>query len=441
MTFDEQGKITQIRQSWDQGALLKQLDVIGKSGRNWPIRDSKDQINLIAKCVKGGGAPSAVDDLPINNRNKSTNALRDPHASLALFAPREELEEPAPVVSPYAGRRPAQRSFTEILGDESEEPGSPSDGRERNSSPGKTIAPKIGAGKNFQPVRLFDKDDDAPEVDIPENGQSPERYVRPHPTKYQHFDFDDGHQEPPLKPSAIEPKKTKHNSSWGFEDFVTPQKPTATRTLHPARDVRHWDTESDPALQTPAQKAQAKGRRDAESHFDFVDDGPTPAAGRHVNPSKARGIAQGEGQHLYDENLYFDDGSVPTPAPALANITNLGGRHKTFDPHFGMTDESPASNGPKVQEKIGEDRKKAVRMMDSNWSTYDVSPSAHKENSNPNAKRTGDNRGIVTAGDGMGGKKGTQRWALGEDVEDESAVPGKKKGRGPPLPSDSFWDF
>ncbi|KAK3995344.1 hypothetical protein QBC44DRAFT_320153 [Cladorrhinum sp. PSN332] len=444
VTFDDNGKITQIRQSWDQGALLKQLDVIGKSGRNWPIRDSKEQINLITKCVKGGGAPSAVDNLPIHNRAKSTNILRDPHASLALFAPREELEEAPAVVSPYAGRRPTQRSLTEILGDEDEEPGSPSNGRERSKSPNKAIAPKIGAGKNFQPVRLFDKDDNAADADTPEKGQSPERYVRPNPKKYQHFDFDDGHTEPPLKPSNVQPKKTKHNNNWDFEDFVTPQKPKANRTLHPARDVRHWDAENGAAAETPAQKAQvAKGRRQAESHFDFVDDGPTPAAGRHVNPSKARGIAQGEGQHLYDENLYYADGSIPTPAPALGNITNLGGRHKTFDPHFGMTDESPVSNGPKAQAKIGEDRQKAVRMMESNWEAYDVSPSTHKENSNPNSKpkRTGDERGIVTAGDGMGGKKGTARWAFGEDGDDQPAPPVKKAGRGPPQPSDSFWDF
>ena len=37
--FDKSGKITQIRQYWDQGSLLKQIDVIGARSRNWPIRD------------------------------------------------------------------------------------------------------------------------------------------------------------------------------------------------------------------------------------------------------------------------------------------------------------------------------------------------------------------------------------------------------------------
>ncbi|KAK0748221.1 hypothetical protein B0T21DRAFT_356112 [Apiosordaria backusii] len=460
--FDSDSKIVQIRQTWDQGSLLKQLDVIGKSGRNWPIRDSKEQITLITKCVKGGGAPGSAETLPMHNRTKSTNPLRDPHASLALFAPREEQEE-VTVVSPYAGRRPTQRSFTEILGDEPEDPASPSNGRERSVSPHKA---KMGASKNFQPVRLFDRDDDAAEADTPENGRSPERVVRPHPKKYQHFDFDDGSesQEAP-KPAPAPAKKSKSGASWGFEDFMTPQKPTASRTLHKAREVRHWGTEDDIAEEQPAHKAQqAKGRIAAEAHFDFIDDGETPAGGRYRGPPRGKG--QNEGQHLYDNNLYNEDGSAPTPGPApLGNITNQAGRHKSFDPHFEMTDESPRdSNGAKDKPaKLGEDRKKAVRMMESNWETYDVSPAAQKENSNPNSNTRGivtagdgmgnkkagwglsekTERGIITAGDGMGGKKGAGRgWALGDESdEDEPTQPQKKGGRGPPAKSDSFWDF
>ncbi|KAK4199142.1 hypothetical protein QBC40DRAFT_282583 [Triangularia verruculosa] len=459
--FNADGKILQIRQTWDQGSLLKQLDVIGRSGRNWPIRDGRDQITLITRCVKVGGAPTSTKDLPMHNRSQSTNPLRDPHASLALFAPREEQEE-VTVISPYAGRRPTQRSFTEILGDEAEEPSSPSNGRERSASP---IKPKVGAGKNFQPVRLFDRDDDAVEADTPENGRSPERVVKPHPKKYQHFNFDDGteSQETP-KPAPAPAQKSKHDASWGFEDFMTPQKPTASRTLHKARDVRHWGTGDDVAEEQPAQKAQqAKGRIAAEAHFDFVDDGETPAGGRFRGPPRGRG--QNEGQHLYEMNLYKEDGSAPTPGPApLGNITNQAGRQKSFDPHFEMTDESPRdSNGANKAENLGEDRKKAVRMMESSWETYDVSPAAQKENTNPNGRSRGivtagdgmgnkkagwglsekKERGIVIAGDGMGGRKGADRgWLFGEGGdEDEPAQPQKKAVRGPPAKADGFWDF
>ncbi|VBB72140.1 Putative protein of unknown function [Podospora comata] len=459
--FDADGKILQIRQNWDQGSLLKQLDVIGKSGRNWPIRDGKDQVSLIAKCVKGGGAPGFTTDLPMHNRTKSTNPLRDPHASLALFAPREEQEE-VTVVSPYAGRRPTQRSFTEILGDEPEEPASPSNGRERSVSPSKA---KAGVSKNFQAVRLFDRDDGTVEADTPENGRSPERVIRPNPKKYQHFDFDDGHSQEAPKPAPAPAKSSKHGASWGFEDFVTPQKPTASRTLHKAREARNWSTEDAITEEQPAPKAQqAKGRITAESHFDFVDDGETPAGGRFRGPPRGRG--QNEGQHLYEMNLYKEDGSAPTPGPApLGNITNQAGRHKSFDPHFEMTDESPrdSNDGKDKAEKLGDDRKKAVRMMESNWETYDVSPAALKENNNPNGKTRGivtagdgmgnkkggwglaekKERGINTAGDGMGGRKGAGRgWALGDESdEDAPTQPQKKGGRGPPAKAESFWDF
>ncbi|KAK0631997.1 hypothetical protein B0T14DRAFT_490442 [Immersiella caudata] len=440
VTFDRDGKITQIRLSWDQGSLLKQLDVIGKTGRNWPIRDSKDQIGLITRCVKSHGGMITHEELPIRSRGNSTNILRDPHASLALFAPRDEIE-PATVVSPYAGNRPRQRSFTEILGDEPvEDETSPTRGRERSQSPSKAIAPKIGAGKNFQPIRLFEAEEAEPVQDTPE--ASPEKYVRPNPKKYQHFDFADG-SEPQDAPKAgvdfDEKPKTKRDSNWSFDDFVTPQKPTASRVMHKARDVRHWGTEDDVVEESPERHGAApKPRRDAEAHFDFIDDGPdaTPRpAGR------PRGTAHNDGLGLYENNLYNEDGSAPTPGPApLGNITNLGGRSKDFDAHFVVTDEPSPNNGNTGLAKISDDRKKAVRMMESNWSSYDQSP-AHKENSNPLQRKGVDERGISIGGDGMGGKKGTNRdWLFGDEINQlPKNVPGKQQKA--TAKSDNFWDF
>lgn len=443
VTFDSQGKIAQIRQSWDQGSLLKQVEVIGRSGQNWPIRDAREQIRLIAKCATGQGAAAPTESLPTRSRGGSTNILRDPHASLDLFAPREELENtPSAVISPYAGRRPRQRSFTEILGDEPvQEPGSPSDGRDRSQSPSKVVAPKVGAGKNFQPMRLFNTDGNESAPDTPERQPSPERRVRPDPSKYQHFDFDDGSEAPPPKPvpdAAV--KKTKHDSQWSFEDFVTPQKPVATRHMHRARDVRHWGADNEVLENTPAPNAPVvKPRRDAEAHFELVDDGPKSDEPRDVN-RLPRGALHNEGLHLYDNRLHIEDGTVPSPGPPpLGNITNLKDRRKDFDAHFNLTDQSPHHSNGGEPAKIPEDRKKAVRMMESNWAPYDESPVSRKENDNPNPKRTGDDRGIVIGGDGMGGKKGSGRgWLTGED---EDVAPAKKPvGRGPPTKSD-LWGF
>jgi hypothetical protein len=453
VTFDNETKITQIRQSWDQGSLLKQIEVIGRSGQNWPIRDSKEQISLIAKCVKGSGVETKpAESAPARSRGGSTNILRDPHASLDLFAPREEQENiAASVVSPYAGRRPRQRSFTEILGDEPvEEPGSPSNGRERSMSPSKAIAPKVGAGKHFQPMRIFEAEEDNTGPDTPDRNRSPERFVRPNPKKYQHFDFDDGSEAPP--PSAPKAdadaaaKKSKRDSQWSFADFETPQKPIASRGMHRARDVRHWGTENDVLENTPAPNAPVpKPRRDAEAHFELRDDGPASDESRNAG-RPPRGTLHNEGLHLYENRLHVEEGSVPSPGPPpLGNITNLGGRAKDFEAHFNLTDESPHhanANNNQEPAKVPEDRKKVVKMMESSWAGYDKSsPVSQKENSNPNpARPAGEDRGIVIAGDGMGGKKGSSRaWFTGEG--EDQVNPQKKGGRGPPAKSDNFWDF
>ncbi|TDZ60813.1 hypothetical protein C8034_v005958 [Colletotrichum sidae] len=470
VNFDSEGKIAQIRQSWDQGALLKQCDIIGKSGRNWPIRDSQEQIKLITKGLKAAGKIESVPDtneLINRSRGNSNNALRDPHASLSLFAPREQQAGELPdrtVVSPYAGTRPQQRSFNEIMGDE--EPGSPSAGRERSESPSKAVAPKIGAGKNFQPSRLFDADGNVEEPDSPEQFKSPEKYYRPNPKKFQHFDFADGSdpQDTP-KPAEGRPKPTKHDSSWGFEDFVTPQKIKPGKTLR-TQDVRHWDTDvnNKNAQETPlARPVHPKARRDAEAHFDFEDDGP---AGEPRAGGRPKGTGHNEGLHLYENNLYSEDGKPlpPDSDRALGNITNLKDRSKDFSAHFAMTDDSPNQGGHQGRPTVSDARKKAVNQMNSNWDSYDQSPAAQKENRPDTSKAKGgihisgdgmgskkakadqeggDSRGINIAGDGMGGRKGTNRnWLYGGASDDEDTpkpVPPKKPGM--TAAQQSFWDF
>jgi len=467
VTFDASGRIAQIRQSWDQGALLKQLDIIGKTGRNWPIRDSTEQLRIITQCLKNTGAiTKALDtnEMTARSRGNSTNALRDPHASLHLMGTREELEQPpsASVVSPYAGTRPRQRSFKEILGEEEEaEAGEQSPTRGRSQSPSKAIAPKIGAGKNFKPSRLFDaqqEDDEgygqergrpgaadkviAPKIgsgrnyganrlfqgsgDVPSEpntpgkGNTPEKFYRPNPKKYQHFDFADGSdpQDTP-KPGVPLDKapKSKHDSQWSFDDFVTPQKLAPTRTVS-RRDERHWDTEG--TAQEDEESTGVKPRRDAETHFDFLDDGPSQGGRPAGLP---RGAMHNTGLHLYDPKVLKDDGSDEADPRALGTITNLKDRQKDFDHHFEYTD-TPDEAPSHPQRIISDDRMKAVKMMEANWKSYDESP-AQKENK-PSAD--GEDRGIRIAGDGMGGPKGTNRdWLYGSE-DTPKAVPGKKYG-------------
>ncbi|KAH7196809.1 uncharacterized protein B0J16DRAFT_313154 [Fusarium flagelliforme] len=416
VTFDEAGKIVQIRLQWDQGSLLKQVEVIGKSGRNWPIRDSREQIAFIQSCIKNAGtavpAAPSHNEAVARNRTNSNNAFRDPHASLRLFGPRDELEdaEPAAVVSPYAGSRPRQRSFTEILGDE---PTSPSAGR-RTMSPSKG-----GQGKNFQPSRIFDGQED---VEIPEVPQQPKnkRYIKPHPKKYSHFDFADGSdpQDSPQKGTNFDDlPKTKRDSQWSFDDFTTPQKVKPSKTMR-TQDVRHWDTDRDAMDETPVHQA-SKSRRDADPHFELLDDGErvpqAPRPGAHPP-----GYAHNEGLGLYKNQLFNTD-EAGNNERALGNITNVKDRGKDFDHHFDIADNSPAHS----QQRVPEGHKKAVQMMDHQWDTYDKSPATQKEN---RPVENTDNHKITIAGDGMGGRKGTNRdWLYGETQEVAQSIPTRKQ--------------
>lgn len=417
VTFDGEDKIHTIRQSWDQGALLKGLEVIGKSGRNWPIRDGQEQAKLITK-VTGKAAESQRESLA-RTRTNSTNAMRDPHTSLHHFNSREQ-EEPSDVVSPKAGVRPQQRSFTDILGDQPEE-----DYGDRAQSPTRHIGARSGAGKNFQPQRIFEAHhghaDDSD--DTHENQKSPQRAYKTHPNKYSHFDFADG-SDPADAPSAgvamNEMPKTKHRSQWDFDDFVTPQKAKPGKVVR-TQDVRHWGTEEGEEQQTPAFRPNVpKPRRDAQKHFEIEDEDLAPNERRE----NSRGAMQSKGQGLYQHN---DDESVPEPR-ALGNITNVKDRSKDFGPHFNMTDDSPQADPNKAAPHVSDDRKKAVNMMQSSWDTYDESPNSQKENSHPRNSANalisqdlhdnGPNQRIKLGGDGMGNPKGGRGWSIGDDYED-----------------------
>ena len=166
--FDSAGKITQIRLYWDQGALLKQIDVIGARSRNWPIRDSKEQARLIssaAAAAQPDSEPSSrrsttsrgPDDVSIASRSRGStnNAMNDPHASLSLFENRKVSDNDSYASQPIAARvqsaKPPPREYSELFVGEGS--GSPS------PSPQK-IPTKSGGGKNYKASRLFEEDDE-----------------------------------------------------------------------------------------------------------------------------------------------------------------------------------------------------------------------------------------------------------------------------------------
>ena len=517
--FDSNQKIQQVRLYWDQGSLLKLVDVIGSRARNWPIRDGKDQARLIASSAAGTSqsngppkpaaenAPHDPNEVVITNkpRAQSQNVTRDLHASLALFAHREEEEDssaPA-LVAPRASAKPPPRDYHDLFvgngsdaspkaGARATSPqkenggtraskaqsakppprdyhdlfvGNESDAspvsRNKMASPQKEnmtpgpAPPKAGAGKNFQPSRLFETDRSQPGTPGTPT-ESSDIFRKPDPKKYNHFEFGDGNEN--QLPTPARPK-TKHQSQWDFEDFITPAK---VSTKVRGQDVRHFGwSDDEPVMDSPAKHpAVAKARPDANPHFEFGDDG-TPGGNRRP-AGHARGQGNMKGLGLYQNNV-FDESDQPLSSDKkgqpLATVTNLRDRRKDLDPHFSMTDDSP-SQGQGNNKPISEARAKVVSQMGAQWEATDQSPGAQHPSKNEDRINpiSGDKEnilnggskkhvGIKSGGDGMGGKKGSGRiWGFG-DESDEDGVGGAnggkfQAGKKQQAPKDSgFWDF
>ena len=489
MTFDVGSKIKNIRLNWDQGSLLKQVEVIGARAKSWPIRDGKDQARLIASSTAANtvgagssgrmnGSASGNATSPTKTTQRRQTATKDPHATLSLFTPRDE-DEPRPKAGgPNDAHKPPQRDYHELFarqdGDESHDQrsGSPHKdhlpksqsakpaprdyhdlfvGSESDASPGTkekmrsprkgpatpgSVAPKGGAGKNYHDIRLFDNDQ---QDDPGSPTKKDDVFKKPHPKKYNHFEFTDGDDAESTKKVPDPPRpKTKHQSQWDFEDFMTPEK---VNSKVRSGDVRHFGLGQEEEFDnSPRKQPVPRARPDAQTSFEFEDDG-TPAGNRRPpgHPRGAGKINAGEG--LYQDHILGGHDSNPGPekkSHPLSTVTNVKDRSKDFDPHFHFTD-SPGNGSPagRDQKPLDPNRARAVKMMDAQWEAADKSPTpatatTQPDFSVPKGKENysldgfgNKNLGIPTAGDGMGSKKGTSNrdWMFGDGGEEGGKQP------------------
>ncbi|MCJ1388081.1 hypothetical protein MMC18_000925 [Xylographa bjoerkii] len=459
--FDNNRQIKQIRLYWDQGSLLKLVDVIGSRAANWPIRDGKDQARLIASSASHASkaqegltsTTKRMGDVTITSKPPSPrkNVTRDPHASLSLFDAREEDQKSAfpQSVAPRASAKPAPRDYHDLF--PGNEPDTSPASKVRPSSPTKENRAdfaKGGAGKNFKPSRLFDTEE-------PEDskGGSPQKGISAN--KYNHFDFGDGSDEPIQQPSSKPRPKNKHGSQWDFADFSTPEKLPQKVRPQEARNFGLDDEEMN--TQNPTKDSKVvQPRRGVEAQFEFQDDGV-------ANENRRPGAPRGQGSNnmgLYKNNLYDDTELSKSPekkATAQTTMTHLKDRKNVLEPHFQMTDSSPGLGEKTASQNnrpISDNKSKSVRGMGAQWEATDTGPAEpaqtkpvmDKENfqySDGNVKNTN----IKTAGDGMGGKKGVGRnWGFGDESDEDGEggmnagkfMAGKKQQ----APKDStFWDF
>ncbi|OAF98965.1 uncharacterized protein CC84DRAFT_1169691 [Paraphaeosphaeria sporulosa] len=436
----EAGKITQIRKYWDQGSLLKQIEVIGARARNWPIRDGKDQIRLIATSAATKPQSDAAepprgrgqDEVSVRQRGtrkNTTNAMNDPHASLALFEnrqPEEEGEfESHPIASRAQSAKPPPRNMGELfVGDE---PGTPTP----HNAP--SIPKKAGGGKNFKPNRLFDEDDEP----APTPGG-----IKTSSKKYDHFEFGDG-EDTPRGSEPVRNVNKKHQSQWDFEDFVTPEK-TKPKILPGNQRSVGWSDDEQEEHSPVHREVVHKPRRDADTHFEFKDDG-TPDASQQ-RPTQVKGRQGNNKGGLYsdhimggDEGNDFDTPKAKGDNKGPRDITHIKNdeRKKDFGAHWEMKDDSPGGrNVP--DSKLTQNQQKVLKTMDANWGNYEPSPQQGKiriagngmggrsttkafslfEEDPEEAKK--ENAGIKSMGNGMGGRRGTTALFEEEDPEDHS---------------------
>ncbi|KAL8712394.1 MAG: hypothetical protein Q9220_003242 [cf. Caloplaca sp. 1 TL-2023] len=402
--YGSNGNIEQLRLFWDQGSLLKQVEVIGSRGKNWPIRDGKDHIKLIASSVAAVSSSSTgTSGLPMRNGKRDPNeviitskpaepkdnatparrgtAAPPPRDYNELFAgdgaspPRAQQKSASPKKHARPGSKdqsskPPPRDYHDLfVGDDNDR--SPSS-RARSVSPHKenTAIAKAGAGKNFQPMRLFE---DIAEQPATPGASSPEKSRKHHPTTYNHFEFGDGPTAADTQPLPARPKTNKHQSQWGFEDFSSPEKKRVPQKASRSQDVRHFGWGDDENIhESPAKHPNVPHPRpDAKPHFELQDNnGSTPKEKRAPGPS--HGGANERGAGLYKDNVFNEESASPEKkAHPLATVTNL------------------PNGGAKGKE----------------------------------------NQGIKTGGDGMGGRKGAVRsWGFGDTSDGEDGD--EMKGRG-----------
>jgi hypothetical protein len=405
VNFDNESKIQRIRIYWDQASLLRQVDVIGSRGKNWPITEGKDQARLIASTLAGSKMDPPVargrdmdDGFGLaRSTSPSKKRIQDPHASLCLFSEEsneENARKPQPaMIPPRASAKPADHEYSELFaaGHEDHEPAEDGSSSPRKAYGQPVIASKGAGGSNYQPSRLFDQD--AP-------GERPAAY-KSHPAKYNHFDLGEADENDHFqhvkaaqtKDVPMKAKNKKHLSQWDFEDFATPEK-----SRHPVRgqDVRHfgWSDDEGEKVETPGKQPKVvQPRRDAEHHFEFKDNG-TPNPAQQGPGPRQKGTAHNSGMGLYQNNLY-DDGiaglkSGHEKEPLTAVTTNVG-RFKDFENHWALSDTSPATSGKVNNENrpLAVDRKKAVQTMGASWESYDQSPEQNKKSIAPKPVRKG----------------------------------------------------
>ncbi|OJI97863.1 hypothetical protein ASPVEDRAFT_126265 [Aspergillus versicolor CBS 583.65] len=380
--FNAQTQIQSVRIHWDQASLLKQVEVIGNRARNWPVRDADKQTRLIkvasSSAPADNGPPPVAqtepsftakegqDDAPAAPPSPGKKRIKDPYAADSLFellSPSKNREQHVQPPRAPASAKPPPRNYNELfVGDEEND-----DAPDATPSRPPAVAPKVGAGKNFGPSRIFDDDETVAR-------EKPEQIAyRAHPKRFEHFELGGDNSSREIKAPASRPG-SRHVNNWDFEDFSTPQKPQRKPR---GEEVRHfgWSDDEPEQDSPPAKPRVLQPRRDAETHFQITDGDEEQGNKRIIKSYQNKGLG------LYKNTLYGEADEVEAEEDTkkqtskerpLSVVHNGPNRKKDFEPHWEVTDEPQETEGDVSHEnkKPSEDRVKAVKMMEPSWNPY-----------------------------------------------------------------------
>ncbi|KAJ5765701.1 hypothetical protein N7520_005260 [Penicillium odoratum] len=430
--WNAEREIQQVRIYWDQGSLLKEVEIIGARSRSWPIRAGQEQTRLLRSAANAQSAPAFT---PSQNTSQELLArpgspgkrhITDPHGAGSLFnllsptkgeSDEEEiLHVPRPAspskkyhkdpygagslseilspskaetatVRPYAPSavKPPTRDLSDLFIDE-EAPPTPSKAE-------RVIAPKGGKSRE-----LLDEDnldyDRAPYKSNPtrfnhfeigaDNSTETKRRAAPKGDAVNTQDHDEDNLDHDRAPYKSNPTRFNHFDIGAADEEVT-EKPQHGKS----RNQSQWDfgdtvtpqkprTEkarnfgySDEDIETPPPRHHVfKPRRDADVHFEMNED-------KEEDDGRVISSYQGRGQGLYQNRLFDDNGEAMPSEQETKDSAHLSlpgnntNRQKNFDTHWKMGD-SPA---PKTDiENIPHDHIQSVKMMEASWDDYDRSP-------------------------------------------------------------------
>ncbi|KAJ5520871.1 hypothetical protein N7463_001324 [Penicillium fimorum] len=347
--FDSNQSIKQIRIYWDQASLLRQVEVIGARGRQWPIREGKDQVRLLKNAETARAAPSQPPSsekevetkLPDRSSSAGKRRFKDPYSANSLtelLSPNKdatEREGRAETTRPTASKKYTQDpygagSLTELL--------SPS---KKAPAPVAPFAPAVGrpAPRNFSDI--FVKDDGTPDESRKGPVDEDRHFYKSAPGKYNHFEIGGDNTERETKAEGSRAARGEEVRHFGFGD-------------------------NEEGTGSPQSKLNViKPRRDADRHFEMTDE-ETEDDGRIISSFGGRG------KRLYDNRLFDGDGNAELSEREqkngpLATGANNANRNKNFASQFALGDESPVSKENKPIEKHEAHNK----MMESHWDNYD----------------------------------------------------------------------